>query len=260
LNVRGLTSTLRRRDGAPVLEAIELMVAQGEVTGLIGPNGAGKTTLMRSLLGLQKSATGHIEIAGEDSAPWSIAQRARRIGYVAQNLRRMFFLLTLLDEVVFSLSGGETGEKAVARHRDAALTLLHRVRLAGKADASPFALSTREQLMLALICIEATQPSVVILDEPLIACDKAWRADVLAFLDRCRVRGCAVLLVSHDLRLVESAADRVLILEGGKLAFDGTPALAWDSDVFARLRWPRPDRNVMPTGSSPGEEVRLALA
>jgi len=260
LSVRGLTSTLRRRDGAPVLQAIDLTVAQGMVAGLIGPNGAGKTTLMRSLLGLQKSAAGNIAISGDDCAPWSIAQRARRIGYIAQNLRRMFFLLTLLDEVVFSLSGGKTGAKAVATHRDAALALLHRVRLAGKADASPFALSTREQLMLALICIEATRPSVVILDEPLIACDKAWRADVLAFLDRCRARGCAVLLVSHDLRLVESAADRVLILESGRLAFDGAPAEAWDSDVFARLGWPRPDRNAVPAKDLPGEEVRLALA
>jgi energy-coupling factor transport system ATP-binding protein len=257
LNVRGLSSTLRRRDGQPVLQAVDMTVGKGEIAGLIGPNGAGKTTLMRSLLGLEKKTGGRIEIDGEDSAQWTIAQRARRIGYIAQNLRRMFFLLSVIDEVVFSLSGGDTGEKAVAAHRDAALALLARVHLADEADASPFALSTREQLMLALICIEATQPSVVILDEPLIACDKAWRADVLAFLDRCRERGCAVLLVSHDIRLVDRAVDRVLILESGKLVLDGPPQQAWGSDVFARLGWPRPDRDM---ALPPAPEVRLALA
>jgi energy-coupling factor transport system ATP-binding protein len=255
LNVRGLTSALRQRDGQPVLQAIDLTVDNGEVVGVIGPNGAGKTTLMRSVLGLQRSTAGRIAIGGEGSADWTVAQRARRIGYVAQNIRRMFFLLSILDEVVFSLSGGETGAKVVAMHRDAAMELLARVRLADKADASPFALSAREQLMLALICIEAAQPALVILDEPLIACDSAWRADVAAFLDRCRARGRAVLLISHDLRLVDRAADRVLIIERGTVAFDGERPAAWASEAFARLGWPRPDRDV-----TPAAEARLALA
>jgi energy-coupling factor transporter ATP-binding protein EcfA2 len=255
LRVRQLSSTLCRRDGQPVLQSIDMVLEKGEVAGLIGRNGAGKTTLMRSLLALQKSTAGSIEIGGQDSSSWSIAQRARRIGYVAQNLRRMFFLLSILDEVVFSLSGGDTGAKAVATYRDRALSLLEGAGLADKAEVSPFALSAREQLMLALVCIEATQPSIVILDEPLIACDRISRAGVLAFLDRCRDRGSAVLLVSHDLRLVDRAADRVLILEDGKLAFEGATAQAWQSDVFASMGWPRPDQN-----AEQARGVRFALA
>jgi energy-coupling factor transport system ATP-binding protein len=256
LRVSELSSKLKRPDGSPVLRAINLIVQRGEVVGLIGPNGAGKSTLMRSLLGLQPAATGGIEIAGEDSSGWTIAERAQRVGYVAQNLRRMFFLLSALDEVVFALSGGATGAKAVAAHREEALALLARVRLADKADFSPFALSTREQLMLALVCIEATKPSVVILDEPLIACDKAWRADVLAFLDRCRAQNCAVLLVSHDLPLIDCAADRVLILEQGRIVHDGDAASVWQSDAFVRLGWPPPSH----TPPQPREEGRYALA
>ncbi|WP_454619441.1 ABC transporter ATP-binding protein [Bradyrhizobium cenepequi] len=242
LSVKQLSSTLRRPNGEPVLRSIELSLGKGEVAGLIGSNGAGKTTLMRALLGLQKAASGIIEIGGRDSAGWTIAQRAREIGYVAQNLRRMLFLLSVVEEVVFSLSGGDAGAKAVAAHRERAIELLKGVGLADRAELSPFALSAREQLMLALVCIEATAPSVVILDEPLIACDSVSRAGVLAFLDRCRARGCAALLVSHDLQLVDRAADRVLILEDGRLAFDGTTEAAWSSDVFARRGWPRPDR------------------
>ncbi|WP_407174871.1 ABC transporter ATP-binding protein [Bradyrhizobium sp. STM 3562] len=240
LTVKQLSSTLRRPDGAPVLSSVDLALARGEVAGLIGSNGAGKTTLMRTLLGLEAAASGSIEIGGKDSAGWTVAQRAREIGYVAQNLRRMFFLLSLVEEVVFSLSGGETGAKAVAAHRDGAIELLRGVGLADRAEASPFTLSAREQLMLALVCIEATSPSVVILDEPLIACDRDSRAGVLAFLARCRSRGCAVLLVSHDLQLVDRASDRVLILDGGRLAFDGPTQAAWSSDVFARRGWRRP--------------------
>ncbi|HEY0910917.1 MAG TPA: ABC transporter ATP-binding protein, partial [Bradyrhizobium sp.] len=241
LSVSQLSSELRRADGDPVLRSIDLTLASGEVAGLIGSNGAGKTTLMRMLLGIQKAAGGSIAIGGKDSSGWTIAQRAREIGYVAQNLRRMFFLLSVVEEVVFSLSGGDTGAKAVAAHRDRAMELLGDVGLADRAEVSPFTLSNREQLMLALVCIEATQPSVVILDEPLIACDRESRAGVLAFLNRCRARGCAALLVSHDLQLVDRAADRVLILEDGRLAFDGATQAAWSSEVFARRGWPRPD-------------------
>jgi energy-coupling factor transporter ATP-binding protein EcfA2 len=244
LSVEQLSSELRRPDGGPVLRSIDLTLARGEVAGLIGSNGAGKTTLMRMLLGIQKAAGGSIAIGSRDSAGWTIAQRAREIGYVAQNLRRMFFLLSVVEEVVFSLSGGDTGAKAVAAHRDRAMELLGGVGLADRAEVSPFTLSNREQLMLALVCIEATQPSVVILDEPLIACDRESRAGVLAFLTRCRARGCAALLVSHDLQLVDRAADRVLILEDGRLAFDGTTLAAWSSEVFARSNWPRPDLRV----------------
>jgi energy-coupling factor transporter ATP-binding protein EcfA2 len=188
-----LSSELRRPDGEPVLRSIDLTLVRGEVAGLIGSNGAGKTTLMRTLLGIQKIAGGSIAIGGKDSSGWTIAQRARQIGYVAQNLRRMFFLLSVVEEVEFSLSGGDTGAKAVAAHRDRAMELLGGVGLADRAEVSPFTLSNREQLMLALVCIEATQPSVVILDEPLIACDRESRAGVLAFLNRCRARGCAAL-------------------------------------------------------------------
>jgi energy-coupling factor transport system ATP-binding protein len=241
LSVSQVSSELRRPDGEPVLRAIDLTLGKSEVAGLIGSNGAGKTTLMRTLLGIQKMAGGSIAIGGKDAAGWTIAQRARQIGYVAQNLRRMFFLLSVVEEVVFSLSGGDTGAKAVAAHRDRAMELLGGTGLADRTEVSPFTLSNREQLMLALVCIEATKPSVVILDEPLIACDRESRAGVLAFLDRCRTRGCAALLVSHDLQLVDRAADRVLILEDGRLAFDGATQAAWSSEVFARRGWPRPD-------------------
>jgi energy-coupling factor transport system ATP-binding protein len=256
LRVSELSSKLKRPDGTPVLRSVNLIVQKGEIVGLIGPNGAGKSTLMRSLLGLQPAARGGIEIAGEDTTGWTVAKRAQRVGYVAQNLKRMFFLLSALDEVVFALSGGGTGAKAVAAHREQAMALLTGVRLAEKADFSPFALSTREQLMLALVCIEATRPAVVILDEPLIACDKAWRADLLAFLDRCSAQNCAVLLVSHDLPLIDCAADRVLILEQGTIAHDGEAETVWQTEAFGRLGWPPPRRTAAP----PRDEDRYALA
>ncbi|MBN9080633.1 MAG: hypothetical protein BGP04_20390 [Rhizobiales bacterium 62-17] len=254
LKVEALTSDLCRADKQPVLRSIHLTVGQGEVVGLIGCNGAGKTTLMRALLGLQTSSRGTIAIDGEPCRDWSIAQRARRIGYVPQNLRRMFFQLSVLDEIVFSLSGGQSGAKQVEQHKAAALDLLGRVGLTAKSAESPFSLSNREQLLLAIACVEATEPSLIILDEPLIARDKQWRGELMAFFARCRQAGRGVLLVSHDLPLIDMAADRVLILASGEIEFDGATPSAWTSQAFVRLGWPSPLNHPQST------EPRHALA
>jgi len=160
----------------------------------------------------------------------------------------MFFLLSSRDEVTFSLTHGETGEGARKAHRDDALALLDRFGLAGRAEDSPFALSNREQLLLALACIEGAAPSVAILDEPHVAAYRSHQDAFQAFLERCRERGSAVLLVSHDLGLLERVTDRLLILGEGRIAFDGPTRQAWSSPAFAGLGWepPRPSDLVAP--------------
>jgi energy-coupling factor transport system ATP-binding protein len=238
LAVRNLSTRLRRSDGRPVLPGLDLALHGGEVTALIGPNGAGKSTLLQTMLGLIPRASGTISVDGESADDWSVAQRARRIGYVTQNTRRMFFLLSALEEVVFSLAGGEAGAAVVARHRDAAMRLLAGVGLGEHAALSPFALSTREQLMLALACMEAAAPSLLILDEPLVAWDRKYRHALLATLERFCGHGRAVLLVTHDLQLAQAAAQRLLILRDGTLAFDGPLEAGWQSEAFRDLGWP----------------------
>lgn len=244
LNVAGLASELRRPDGRPVLRNIDCGMSPGEVVGLIGRNGAGKTTFIRCLLGLQKYGPGRIEIGGDNCAAWSIAQRVRHIGYVPQNLRRMFFRLSVVEEVEFSISQRDTIPLSRDAQRAEAITALDRVGLADKADDSPFALSNREQLLLAMACVEATNPSVVVLDEPLIAKDKRWRAELLAFLARSRAAARAVIIVSHDLPLVDAVSDRIVLLSDGAVTFDGRTADAWSSPAFIGLGWPNPGADV----------------
>jgi energy-coupling factor transport system ATP-binding protein len=242
LAASSVRSALRRGRGAPVVDAVSLAVRQGEVAGLIGANGSGKTTLLRLFLGLGRLASGTVEIGGEDAGGWTVAQRAARLGYATQNLGRMFFLLSSRDEVTFSLTHGETGEGARTAHREQALALLDRFGLAGRSEDSPFALSNREQLLLALACLEGAAPSAVILDEPLVAAYRTHREAFRAFLERCRERGSAVLLVSHDLGLLDRVTDRLLILDQGRIGFDGPTRQAWSSPAFAGLGWaaPRP--------------------
>ncbi|WP_238310138.1 ABC transporter ATP-binding protein [Methylobacterium organophilum] len=239
LDVFDLRSVLRRGTGAPVLDAVSFGLRRGEVLGLVGRNGAGKTTLFQTVLGLARAAAGRILIAGEEARDWTPARRARRIGYMPQNMRRVLFNLSVIDEAAFAVCA-ETRrlkEPAVAARARAALDTYG---LAGKTEANPFALSAREQALLGLACLEAAESPVAILDEPLLARDALGRAMLERFLAAGRAQGRAAILISHDLELVDDVADRVMILEEGRIGFDGPTGEAWAAPAFARLGWPRP--------------------
>lgn len=241
LEARGLVSRLRRTSGRPVLEGVDLSVREGEVVGLVGPNGTGKTTLFQAMLGLAPLASGSIAIGGEAAAGWTVARRARRIAYVPQNVRRILFNLTVLDEAAFAACGDPKGV-ALEQNRARGLAALERFGLGGRAEDSPFALSAREQAVLGLACAEAAGGMLTILDEPLLARDAAGRAALEAFIADGRAEGRGALIVSHDLELVDDLADRLLIMDQGRIRFDGSPEAGWRSPAFAALGWPAPQR------------------
>jgi energy-coupling factor transporter ATP-binding protein EcfA2 len=239
LAVEGLRTRLVRSSGEPVLRDVSLELRAGEVTGLIGRNGAGKSTLIQTVLGLAPLAAGRIVIEGEPAERWTAARRARRIGYLPQNMRRMLFNLSVLDEIAFSV-GGSTATISDPEVRAKATRALAPYGLADKAEGSPFALSAREQALLGLACLDAAGCAVAILDEPLLARDRQGRAMLDLFLQRSHEAGRAVLLISHDLELIDDLCARLLILADGRIAADEPTGQGWVSPAFQSLGWPVP--------------------
>jgi molybdate transport system ATP-binding protein len=204
---------------------VELAAATGELLVLLGPNGAGKTTLLRALAGLVPLDGGRVVLDGtvlEDAATglWVPTER-RPIGFVFQDYL-LFPHLSALDNVAFGLRarGVPRGE---ARRR--AVAWLERVGLAGHARSRPRALSGGQAQRVALARAMAGDPRLLLLDEPLAALDAATRGEVrrdlrrhLASFDGTR------LLVTHDPLEAVTLADRLVILEGGKVTQTGTPA------------------------------------
>ncbi|QRM55867.1 ATP-binding cassette domain-containing protein [Sinorhizobium sp. BG8] len=239
LSVSNLRTKLARPDGRPVLEEVAFAIRAGETVALIGRNGAGKTTLFQAILGLVKVAEGAITIGRERADGWTAARRARSIAYLPQNMRRILFNMSVLEEVVFAItaSTGTTNDQAVLSRATAALA---KYGLAHLAQSNPFALSARQQALLGLACADAAETLVAILDEPLLARDVHGRKMLDLFLDTMRSRGRAVLLISHDLELVDDVASRTLILDGGRITFDGTLESGWTSSAFHGLGWPAP--------------------
>lgn len=239
LSVSGLKTMLTRSDGRPVLENIDFSIRAGEIIGLIGRNGAGKTTLFQSILGLAKIASGSLVIEGQDAAGWTPARRARSIAYLPQNMRRVLFNMTLLQEVTFAITASTSIPKdptVIERAKG----FLAKYGLAGFEEANPFALSSRQQALLGLACADAAGSPIAILDEPLLARDLQGRRMLDLFLDDAALAGRAVMLISHDLELVAEAASRVLVLDQGYMAFNGPTDEAWQSKSYQMLQWPKP--------------------
>jgi molybdate transport system ATP-binding protein len=204
---------------------VDLAVASGELVVLLGPNGAGKTTLLRALAGLVPLDRGRVVLDGRvledaEGGEW-VATEHRPIGFVFQDYL-LFPHLSALENVAFGLRARGL-PKVEARRRAAAW--LERVGLAAHAASRPRALSGGQAQRVALARAMAGDPRLLLLDEPLAALDAATRTEVRRDLRRhlASFEGTR-LLVTHDPLEAIALADRLVVLEEGKVTQTGTPA------------------------------------
>ncbi|MFE9602185.1 ABC transporter ATP-binding protein [Streptomyces hokutonensis] len=198
---------------------VELTAAPGDVVALLGPNGAGKTTALRALAGLVILTDGHLRLDGAelDRTP----PESRPVGVVFQDYL-LFPHLTALDNVGF---GPRCQGATRAESRAIAAEWLERMGLAEHAGAKPRRLSGGQAQRVALARALATRPRLLLLDEPLAALDARTRLDVRAQLRRHLAEFEAVaVLVTHDPLDAMVLADRLVVIEQGKIVQEGTPA------------------------------------
>lgn len=204
---------------------IGLDVADGEVVGLLGPNGSGKSTTLRCVAGLEAPQVGRVDIGGvtvEDTAAGiDLPPDQRRVGFVFQDYL-LFPHMTVLDNVAFGLrSRGVPRRDADERARQ----WLDRLEVGDLAERRPVHISGGQAQRVALARALVTDPDLLLLDEPLAALDAGTRATVRSTLRAHlkETRG-AVLLVTHDPIDAMVLADRVVVLEDGRVVQSGTPA------------------------------------
>jgi molybdate transport system ATP-binding protein len=219
-----LDASVRLTLGALALD-MELTIGEGEVVALLGPNGAGKTTLLRAIAGLVPFTSGHVNLDGrvlEDAATGDYVPTERRsIGVVFQDYL-LFPHLSVLDNVAFGLrSRGTQPQEAAAK----AAAWLDRVGLSSYARAKPDALSGGQRQRVALARALAPDPRLLLLDEPLAALDVTTRAEVRRDLKHHLASFPGLrLVVTHDPLEAAALADRLVVMENGRLVQTGTPA------------------------------------
>lgn len=240
LVLTGLTKTFAAST-VPALDDLSLTVAAGTCTAVLGPSGSGKSTLLRVIAGLESPDRGTVAIAGRDVAP--VAAEQRGVGMVFQR-SLLFPHLSVLDNVAFS---DRVSGMPRARARERAERYLDTVRLAGYGPRRVGELSGGQEQRVAIARALAARPAVLLLDEPFSALDPALRADMHDLLEAVRADVApTILLVTHDRDEAARVADRIAVVERGRLLHEGTVVEAYRRPASLRTAELMGTRNAVP--------------
>ncbi|MDI5963268.1 energy-coupling factor ABC transporter ATP-binding protein [Streptantibioticus silvisoli] len=215
--------TFRYPNGTTALDGVSFGVEAGERVALVGPNGAGKSTLARHLIGIERPASGTIEIDGRRTDGLAIAELARTVGFVFQNPDDQLHASSVAKEVGF---GPRNLRFAPDRRKELVESALRRTGLTDLVDAHPHHLSLGERKRVALASVLAMDTPVVVLDEPTTGQDHRSVALLGNLVDELAAEGRTVLAVTHDMDFCAEHFDRVIALEDGRIVADG-PVEHW---------------------------------
>ncbi len=217
LETRGLVKAYR---GRRVVDEVGLAVEDGEIVGLLGPNGAGKTTTFRMCVGMVSPDSGSILFRGRDVTRMPIHRRARLgLGYLAQE-PSVFRKLSVEDNLLAILE--LTGTPPV-RRRERCDELLEEYGLTHVRRSLGEVLSGGERRRLEIARALASEPSLILLDEPFSGVDPIAVEEIQEILAGLREKRIAILLTDHNVRETLHITDRAYILAGGKVLAEGTP-------------------------------------
>jgi energy-coupling factor transport system ATP-binding protein len=199
----------------PALHEVNLIISSGEFVAIVGENGSGKTTLVRQFNRLLTPTAGDVLVNGKNTKECTIADLARDVGLVFQIPDHMFFADTVKDEVAFGLDNLGIGNRDAVI--DAALAeagLLH------AKDLYPRWLSRGERQRLAIACVVAMQPKIIVLDEPTTGLDGDEARLVMEILKKHQLLGHTVVVITHNKEIARDCADRVIAMDQGHVLSD----------------------------------------
>ncbi|HPH34458.1 MAG TPA: energy-coupling factor transporter ATPase [Methanoregulaceae archaeon] len=209
---RGLTFSYGEEEA---LSDVDLSIAQGEFVAIVGENGSGKTTLVKHFIGLLRPGKGTVTVDGMDAAKAPIAELAHSVGLVFQNPDHMFFADSVFDEVAFGVDN-----LGIPDREQAVMDALATVRLTAARDLYPRWLSRGERQRLAIACVLAMQPAVLILDEPTTGLDGSESREIIEILKQLQEKGHTIIMITHSREIAGQCADRVIHMEAGRIADD----------------------------------------
>ncbi len=205
-----------------VLNGITEDIHEGEVVSIIGPSGGGKSTFLRCLNLLEKPTSGRIFFEGADltAKKVNLDLHRRKMGMVFQHFN-VFPHLTVLQNITIAPTLEKKVPKAEAEKK--AMELLQMVGLADKRDEYPRKLSGGQKQRLAIVRAMAMEPKVILFDEPTSALDPEMVGEVLDVIQNLARSGMTIVIVTHEMGFAREVSDRVLFMDGGVIAEQGSP-------------------------------------
>ena len=233
LKIEGLKKSFGKLE---VLKGLTTTIKKGEVVVMIGPSGGGKSTFLRCMNLLEQPTEGRIVFDDIDivSADEKTKNKVRsEMGMVFQHFN-LFPHLSILDNITLAPRLVRGVDRATAEKK--AMELLERVGLAEKAKAYPQQLSGGQKQRVAIVRSLAMEPKVMLFDEPTSALDPEMVGEVLDVMKDLAKNGMTMVVVTHEMRFARDVASRVLFLEGGRIAEEGSPMALFGAPKGERLK------------------------
>jgi cobalt/nickel transport system ATP-binding protein len=238
IDVQGVSYTYA--DGYAALDQISLKIEKGERIAVLGPNGAGKSTLFQLLNGLLQASSGNVSIGGLAVEKKNLFQIRAKVGIVFQDSDDQLFNSTVRQEVAYGLMNMHVSGKELDDRVDWALGVAG---ISGYAGKSPHNLSGGEKKRVALASVLAMKPEVLVLDEPTAGLDPHGVSNLVKLLNSINQEmGMTLIFASHDADLIPLLADRVYLMNGGRIVlFGSTEEVFRQKEVIRKigLRLPR---------------------
>ena len=216
-----------------VLKGLNETFYKGDVAAVIGPSGSGKSTFIRCLNLLEQPTSGSIFFEGTDitAKGFDVNKHRQKVGMVFQQFN-LFNNLSILDNVTISMEKVKHVSHAEAEAK--AMALLNRVGLDSKAGSFPSQLSGGQKQRIAIVRALALEPDVLLFDEPTSALDPEMVGEVLQVISDLAAEGITMVVVTHEMGFARKVANRVLFMDGGRIAEQGTP-----EEIFEHPQNPR---------------------
>ena len=218
-----------------VFDGLNETIYKGDVVVIIGPSGGGKSTFIRCLNLLEQPTAGKIYFEGEDitAKGFDVNRHRQKVGMVFQQFN-LFNNLTVLENITFSLT--KVKKQSEEESKEKALKLLKRVGLEDKANAYPSQLSGGQKQRIAIVRALAMEPDVLLFDEPTSALDPEMVGEVLQVISDLARYGITMVVVTHEMGFARKVGTRVLFMDGGQIAEQGTPEEIFEHPQNARTK------------------------
>jgi len=235
LSIKNVTFSRGRKS---ILKGMNLSLHSGELIAIVGNNGAGKSTLLQVMSGILTPKTGSRFLLNKAYEAWSEPEMRKVMGYVFQNPEHQFITDTVYDEMAFGMKLNREKQNKIEQNVS---QLLNRFHLVSHKWSNPFALSGGQKRRLSVATMLDDTPSVLLFDEPTFGQDAQTTEELMQMIQTLQEQGAAIVFVTHDMDLVDRYCEKVYVVNGGEICFNGQPNELWKrSEILheANLRSP----------------------